>query len=169
MKNLYSILLVVILLNMAYSGDVVKIKFATVAPEGSTWLNLMQEFNQAVQEATDGQVKFQIYAGMVQGDEKVILQKFRHNQLHSGGFTGVGLGIVLPEVRILDSPFLFRNHDEIDYINDKFFDRFAKKFEEKAIISGNLSIKTLLGITCIAFSEVNWHIDIDTTSILEIY
>ena len=134
MKNLYSILLVVILLNMAYSGDVVKIKFATVAPEGSTWLNLMQEFNQAVQEATNGEVKFQIYAGMVQGDEKVVLQKFRHNQLHSGGFTGVGLGIVLPEVRILDSPFLFRNHDEIDYINNKFFDRFAKKFEEKNLV-----------------------------------
>ena len=134
MKNLYFIFLMFIFLSMAYSGDVIKIKFATVAPEGSTWLTLMREFNQAVQEATNGEVKFQIYAGMVQGDEKVVLRKIRINQLHSGGFTGIALGSILPEIRILDSPFLFRNHAEIDYINNNFFDRFAKKFEEEDFI-----------------------------------
>ena len=119
---------------LAYSGDPVVIKFASVAPEGSTWITVMQEFNQAVQEATNGEVKFRIYAGMVQGDEKDVLRKIRINQLHSGGFTGVALGTVLPEIRILDSPFLFKNYKEIDYINAKFGDRFAQNFEKAGFV-----------------------------------
>jgi TRAP-type C4-dicarboxylate transport system substrate-binding protein len=124
-------------------GQAVTIKFATVAPEGSTWMNLMNEYNQAVQKESGGQIKFKIYSGGVQGDEKDVLRKIRIGQLHSGGFTGVGLGEVLPEVRILDNPFLFKSQLEIDGVCDKFFDRFASRFEEKGYI--------LLG-----FTEVGW-------------
>ena len=112
----------------------VKIKFATLAPEGSTWLNVMKEFSADLLKATNGQVKFKIYAGGVQGDEKDVLRKMRINQLQSAGFTGVGLGTILPEVRILDAPFLFRNKKEVDFIANTFFDRFAQKFEEKGYI-----------------------------------
>lgn len=112
----------------------IKIKFATLAPEGTTWMNVMNEFSTALAEKTADQVKFKIYAGGVQGDEKDVIRKIRINQLHSAGFTGVGLGEILPEVRILDSPFLFRNHQEVDFIANKFFDRFAAKFEEKGYI-----------------------------------
>jgi len=110
------------------------IKFATLAPEGSTWLKVMQEFNEAVQKGTNGEVKFKIYSSGKQGDEKDVLRKIRINQLQSAGFTGVGLGEILPEVRILDAPFLFKNHDEVDYAANKFFDKFAKKFEENGFI-----------------------------------
>jgi TRAP-type C4-dicarboxylate transport system substrate-binding protein len=110
------------------------IKFATLAPEGSTWMNVMKEFSQAVKDKTDGQVKFKIYPGGVSGDELVVLRKIRVGQLHSAGFTGVGLGEILPEVRILDSPFLFSNHEEVDYVTSNLFDYFAQKFEEKGFI-----------------------------------
>ena len=121
----------------------IKIKFATLAPEGSTWMNLMKEFSEDLLKSSDGQIKFKIYAGGVQGDEKDVIRKIRINQLHSAGFTGVGLGEILPEVRILDAPFLFRNHQEVDFISEKYFDRFAQKFEEKGYI--------LLGWTEVGF------------------
>jgi TRAP-type C4-dicarboxylate transport system substrate-binding protein len=111
-----------------------RIKFATVAPEGSTWMNIMKEFGKEVEEKTGGEVEFKIYGGMVQGDEKDVLRKIRINQLQSGGFTGVGLGEILPEVRILESPFLFKNHEEVDYISEKFFQRFADGFEKKGYV-----------------------------------
>jgi len=124
----------------------IKIKFATLAPEGSTWMNVMKDFSADLLKSTDGKVKFKIYAGGVQGDEKDVIRKIRINQLHSAGFTGVGLGEILPEVRILDTPFLFRNHQEVDFITEKFFDRFAKKFEEKGYI--------LLGWTEVGFVHI---------------
>ena len=122
------------------------IKFATLAPEGSTWMNVMAEFSQAVNTQTEGKVKFKIYPGGVSGDEMVVLRKIRVGQLHSGGFTGVGLGEILPEVRILDVPFLFRSNEEVDFITAKLFDYFSKKFEEKGFI--------LLGWTEVGFVYV---------------
>jgi TRAP-type C4-dicarboxylate transport system substrate-binding protein len=111
-----------------------KIKFASLAPQGSTWLTVMEEYDQAVRQATNNQVGFKIYAGGIMGDEKTVLRKIRLGQLHSAGFTGVGLGEILPQVRILDSPFLFKNYAEVDHITQKFHDKFAKKFEENGYV-----------------------------------
>ncbi len=121
----------------------VTIKFATLAPDGSTWMNVMKEFSESLKEKSAETIKFKIYPGGIQGDEKDVLRKIRINQLQSGGFTGVGLGTILPEVRILDTPFLYKNIAEVDFISAKFFDRFAKGFEEKGYI--------LLG-----WAEVGW-------------
>jgi len=116
------------------AAKTVIIKFATLAPEGTTWMKVMRQFSEDVYTSTGGAVKFKIYAGGVQGDEKDVLRKIRINQLHSAGFTGVGLGEILPEVRILDAPFLFKNHREVDYVDDRFFERFAQKFDQKGYI-----------------------------------
>lgn len=110
------------------------IKFATLAPEGSTWMNVMNEINEEVQEKSDGKVNFKIYAGGVVGEEKDVIRKIRSNQIHSAAFTGVGLGEIMPEVRVMELPFLFRNYKEIDYVNDKMFGYFSEQFEKKGYI-----------------------------------
>jgi TRAP-type C4-dicarboxylate transport system substrate-binding protein len=111
-----------------------KIRFATVAPEGSTWMKVMRDYAKAVEDATNNQIKFKIYPGQVAGDEKDVLRKIRIGQLDSGGFTGTALGEISPEVRIMDSPFLFRSYEEVDFIADKYFDYFSKKFDEKGFV-----------------------------------
>ncbi len=107
------------------------IKFATLAPEGSTWMNVMREFDAELRKQTQGEVGFRIYAGGVLGDESDVLRKIRIGQLHAAGFTGLGLGKVSPEVHILEAPFLFRNYEEIDYIYEQFGDIFSNGFTEK--------------------------------------
>lgn len=110
------------------------IKFATVAPEGSTYLKVLREMDQEIRRLTNGKVKFKIYPSQIQGDEKDVLRKIRMGQLHSAGFTGVGLGEILPEERILELPMLFRNAEEVDYIASLLYEDFARKFEEKGFI-----------------------------------
>ncbi len=110
------------------------IKFATLAPDGSAWMKIMREYVQTIKQETNGEVIFKIYPGGVQGDEKDVLRKIRINQLQGAGFTGVGMGAILPEVRILDTPYLFRNKKEVDYIIDKFNDYFADHFEKKGFV-----------------------------------
>jgi len=129
-KKLILILFVILLLFLNGYSQKYRIKFATLAPEGSTWLKVMQEYSNEVEKLTNGEVKFKIYPGGIQGDEKDVLRKIRMGQLHSAGFTGVGLGEILPEVRILDSPMLFFNYDEVDYITNILYDEFSQKFEK---------------------------------------
>jgi TRAP-type C4-dicarboxylate transport system substrate-binding protein len=110
------------------------IKFATLAPEGSTWMNVMKEYDQAVRKESSGRLGFRIYPGGVQGEDKDVIRKMRLGQLHSAGLTGVGLGEIAPEVRLLDSPFLFRNYDEVDDIYRKFDAEFENAFRENNFV-----------------------------------
>lgn len=107
------------------------IKMATIAPEGSSWMNEMHAFEKEIAELSDGQLKFRIYANAVQGSEKDVLRKMKLGQLDAGTFTGVGLGELVPDVRVFDLPFLFRNHEEVDYVFRALFDDFQDKFIEK--------------------------------------
>lgn len=111
-------------------GQEFTIKFATVAPEGTSWMTVMKEYDAAVRKESNGRLGFRIYGNSVQGDEKVVLRKIKAGQLHAGGFTGVAMGEIASKVRILDSPFLFRTYDEIDYVYEQYDKEFRQAFEE---------------------------------------
>ncbi|MBI4656137.1 MAG: TRAP transporter substrate-binding protein DctP [Elusimicrobia bacterium] len=110
------------------------IKFATLAPEGSAWMKVMNQFNAEAVKKTEGRVRFKIYAGGVAGDEKDVIKKIRIGQLHAGGFTGVGIGEIAPEIRILDTPFLVKNTRELDYIYEKFDGEFRRAFKKNGFM-----------------------------------
>ena len=110
------------------------IKFATVAPEGSSWMNVWSELNRSVMKKSGGRLKFQIYSGGVSGDEKDVIRKMRLGMLHSAGFTGNGLGEILPDTRVLELPFLFKTSEEVDYVVNKMNGYFSAAFEKKGFI-----------------------------------
>ena len=68
------------------AGKAVVIKLATLAPEGSTWMEIFNQANAEVIQATDDRVRFRIYPGGVLGDERDMLRKMHIGQIHSGTF-----------------------------------------------------------------------------------
>jgi TRAP-type C4-dicarboxylate transport system substrate-binding protein len=110
------------------------IKTAVVMPEGSTWTKTLHEMADEVETLTHGEVRFTIYAGGVSGDEPDVIRKLRVNRIHAAGFSGIGLGIILPEVRILESVLLFRSQAEVDWVKEALFDYFAAQFERKGYV-----------------------------------
>ncbi len=129
--------------NSAFAEAPKIIKFATLAPVGSTWLNVVNDISDELREKSDGKLRLKVYAGGISGDEKDVLRKMKIGQLHCAGFTGVGLGEVLHEVRIFDLPFFFRKYEEIDYIRSRLNDRFVKAFDDRGYV--------LLGWTEVGF------------------
>jgi TRAP-type C4-dicarboxylate transport system substrate-binding protein len=111
-----------------------EIKFATLAPEGSTWMKTMRALNVELRASTGNRLGFKFYTGGVQGDEKDVLRKMRNGQLHAGGFTGFGLGAVAPDVRALELPFMFRDYDELNYVRDQLADELSGYFEAKDFV-----------------------------------
>lgn len=110
------------------------LKFATLAPEGSSWMNTMTAMNKDLMEKTGGQVKFKFYAGGTMGDEKDVVKKVRIGQLHAAGFTGVGLGEIAPEVRILDAPWLFKDDTEVDFVYKTFAKPLSASIEKAGYV-----------------------------------
>jgi len=132
MKKFIRLLSVIIILStLLFPQQKYTLKMATVAPEGSSWMAEMRDFEKEIKELTNGRIQFQVYPNAVQGSEVDVLRKMRLGQLHSGTFTGVGLGTIVPDVRVLEIPFLFRNSDEIDYVYGTLFEHFQKRFLEE--------------------------------------
>ena len=107
------------------------IKFATVAPDGSTWVKKMRVIDKEIREKSGGRLGFRIYAGGIAGDELDVLKKIRIGQIHSAAFSGVGFGKILPMVRVLDLPFLFRTYQEVDLVHRELNPFFAEQFRKK--------------------------------------
>lgn len=120
------------------------IKFATLAPEGSTWMKAMNEFNKEIGTKTGGQVRFKFYPGGVSGDERDVVRKMRLGQLQAAGLTGVGIGEIAQEIRVLDSPWLFKNTAEVDAVIEKFDKELSQFAEKKGFV--------LLGWTEVGFA-----------------
>jgi TRAP-type C4-dicarboxylate transport system substrate-binding protein len=118
----------------SHAGDPVIIKTALVTPEGSTWTKTLRQMAAAIGEQTGGQVQMKIYAGGVSGDEADVLRKMRAGRLHAAGFSGVGLGIIVPSIRLLEAPLLFRNEAEVDHVTAERFEVYAQAFERKGYI-----------------------------------
>ena len=107
------------------------IKFATVAPEGSTWVKSMREIDRTLVQKSGGRLGLRIYAGGIAGDELDVLKKIRIGQIHCAAFSGVGFGQILPMVRVLDLPFLFSNDDQVDRVHTELQPFFTEEFRKK--------------------------------------
>ncbi len=134
------------------------IKFATLAPEGSTWLNVVNDVSEELKEKSDGKLRLKIYSGGVAGDEKDVLRKMRIKQIHCAGFTDVALGAIFNEARVFNLPFVFKAYDEIDFVRAALDERFEEGFEENGYI--------LLGWTDVGFVYFFSNIMIDSMDAL---
>jgi TRAP-type C4-dicarboxylate transport system substrate-binding protein len=110
------------------------LKTAVVMPEGSTWTKVLHEMTDEVAQKTDGAVTFQIYAGGISGDEPDVIRKMRVNRIQAAGFSGIGMGVIVPEVRVLESVLLFRDHNEVDRVRAALFDDFSRRFDAKGYV-----------------------------------
>jgi TRAP-type C4-dicarboxylate transport system substrate-binding protein len=133
MKKTLLFIALIVLITVSYSQEYV-IKFATLAPEGSTWINIMKEYDAAVRKESGGKLGFRIYAGGVAGDEKDVMRKIRLGQFNSAGITGFGIGEIAKSARVLDAPFLFKNSAEVDQIVTQFDGEFNNEFQNGGFV-----------------------------------
>ncbi|MGD9224329.1 MAG: TRAP transporter substrate-binding protein DctP, partial [Desulfobacteraceae bacterium] len=120
--------------SLSAHAEPTKIKAAVVTPEGSTWVKVLRQMAADISRRTSGAVDFVIYAGGVSGDEADVMRKMRVNRIQAAGFSGVGLGIIVPELRVLEAPLLFRNDQEVDAVRDQLFDHFTQAFSKKGFV-----------------------------------
>lgn len=118
---------------MAAETAKIEIKFATMAPKGSVF-DVYRHIKKAVAEQTNGAVNFKVYYGGVQGDEADVIRKIKFGQLNGGGFTGHGLGKIVPEVCITDLPYLYWNYEEVRHVRENLKEEMDRSFAKKGFI-----------------------------------
>lgn len=101
------------------AADTYVLKFATLAPQGSTWMKVFDAWGKELATRSQGRLTVKFYPGGISGDEPDMLRKIRFNQLQGAALSGHGIGEIFPPARILETPFLFRDHAEIDAVRAK--------------------------------------------------
>ncbi len=110
------------------------LKLATLVPEGSLWDKSERELGAALQSATAGRVKFQVYPGGVAGDEPDLLRKLRIGQLQAVLFSAPGLGDIDPAFYLFQVPLLFENDAEVAYVLEHMRPELEKRLALKGCV-----------------------------------
>jgi TRAP-type transport system periplasmic protein len=109
----------------------VELRIATLAPSGSPWMQTLDKAAAEIKTKTAGRVTMKYFEGGQQGDERDFVSKIKLGQLDGAAVTAVGLSMIDESIRVLEIPMMFDNQEEVDYVADKMWPYFQKKFEKK--------------------------------------
>jgi TRAP-type transport system periplasmic protein len=113
----------------------VRIKLGTLAPQGSTWHQLLVEMGQKWSQTSNGQVELKIYAGGTQGNEGEMIRKIGIGQLQAAAITAVGMREITPEPQAEDVPFLIDSYEEYDYVHEKLRPKLDEALAKKGYVA----------------------------------
>lgn len=126
-----------LLMLIFFSGAVAAqtLKLATIAPEGSSWMQQMREGAKNISDRTAGRVTIKLYGGGVQGTARQVQRKMRTGQLHGGAFTPGEMAAFQRDAGLYSLPMLFRNIREVEYVRERMDDELENRLEEAGFIS----------------------------------
>lgn len=111
------------------------LKLATIAPEGSSWMNDMRAGAKAIEKYTDGRVKIKFYAGGVQGNEKQVQRKMRTGQLHGGAFTSGALNLFQKDADLFSLPLMFSTIEEARFVRSHLEAELRQRLEDAGFVN----------------------------------
>lgn len=114
----------------ASTENTTELRIATLAPSGSSWMQVFNAWNQTIEKQTNDTLRLRFYAGGSQGDERDFVRKMRAGQMDGAALTTTGLGQLVRSVLVLSVPGVLQEYDELDRVRAKLGPRFEQMFEE---------------------------------------
>lgn len=121
----------------------VVIRLGTLAPDGSSWHNILRKMGAEWGKETDGELRLRIYAGGAVGDEGEMIRKMRIGQLQAAAISNAGLAEIDPRAYAIMLPLMFESYPEWDFVRQKVNPILEEKLKER-------------GFVVLAWSDVGW-------------
>ena len=131
--------LVALVIAPTVGAQSVRLKIATMAPDGTIWMKGLQKAAEEVKERTDGRISFRFYPGGTMGTDSAVLRKIRIGQLHGGVVLAGSLADVDPDMEIYSLPLLFRSEGEVDFVRERMDRVLIDGLEAKGFVSFGLT------------------------------
>jgi TRAP-type C4-dicarboxylate transport system substrate-binding protein len=117
------------------ASNAVTLKVATVAPEGSVWMEAMRAGAKEIEERTEARVRIKYYGGGVMGNDNKVLGKIRIGNLHGGAFTPSALQGIYPEISLYGLPLVFDSESEAAYVRERLDQTIQDGLAENGFVS----------------------------------
>ncbi len=128
-------LLIALLIAPAAGAQGLRLKIASMAPDGTLWMKELNKAGDEIEERTDGRVSFRFYPGGTMGTDSAVLRKIRIGQLHGGVVLAGGLADIEPDLEIYSLPLLFRSNGEVDYVRERMDQILIDGLEKKGFVA----------------------------------
>ena len=134
-KRVVALLLVSVLSCVSHlvAGESVTVKLGFVDPESSIYVMGGKKIAEEVAKATNGQVKVEVFSGGVLGNERDMYEGAQMGTIDMCSVVNVVLSNFIPELKILDQPFLF---DSVEQAHKVIDGKFGELIDQKAITQG---------------------------------
>lgn len=131
------LVLAVLLAAPSAFGEEIVLKIASVAPDKTAWSEMLKKWQKGVEEKSAGRVKVRVFLGGVLGSEADSVLKCKRGQIQAVASSLGSISSQVPEVNVLELPYLFRNAAEADAIIDGVLQKpMAEAFERAGYVVG---------------------------------
>ena len=126
----------------------VTLKLGTLAPNGSTWHEILKDMAERWSEVSGARVRLRIYPGGTQGSEGEMIRKMAVGQLQAAAVTSVGLHDIVPEPQALAVPLMFNTEQEVAAVLAKVQARLESLLQKKGYVAMQWGIIGSIKIFC---------------------
>lgn len=116
------------------AAQAVRVKLATLVPDGSSWHLILKETAEKWKTLSGGRVTVTIYPGGVRGDDPDVVRKMRLGALDAGVLTAVGVAEVDKSVYALGVPMMYQGYDEVYAVLERMRPRLEASLEAKGFV-----------------------------------
>ena len=114
------------------SGDTIELKIGHIAPPEHSYTKGIEIFAEKVEERTDGRVTFEIFGDGQLGGEREIIEQVQLGSLDLTVATAGVVGSFVPELSVLEMPFLFNDVEEAyEVLDGEIGEELMAKIEEQ--------------------------------------
>lgn len=93
-------------------------KIATVAPPGTPWAKQLQRLKKEIKKGSEGRIKVKTYLGGALGGERQTAEATKRGSIQIFGGTASALASLVPELDVLELPYLFPSEKKADSVLD---------------------------------------------------
>lgn len=97
----------------AQAADI-KLKIASIAPPSTPWAKMVQRIKKTFKKTVPKGLKIKTYLGGALGGEKDLVQRCMSGGLGMIGVTSAAIATVVPELNVLELPYLWTSEKQVD-------------------------------------------------------
>jgi TRAP-type C4-dicarboxylate transport system substrate-binding protein len=112
-----------------------ELRYATSAPPKTVWEMQVQRFQKQVEEASKGSLTINAFLNSQLGSEQDTVQQIARGRIDMGGYSVTAGSLLVPEIALLNIPFLFKDQQEQDCVADNHLTKVTQEmFLKKGVV-----------------------------------
>ena len=168
-----ALLLVTLVVTPLRAEPPIRLRFATIAPEGTGWAREVKAFTREIETGSGGRINIHVYLGGIAGDDAEMGRRMRKDQLDGALSAGILCQEVAPAFAVFRIPGLVQDRAEESYVETRLLPTLREQARGNGMVllaTGSLGADVVLSRVPIdSFETLRklrlWQWELDRTSV----